>query len=513
MQRNNEPINMENYRKKRTKRDKQKPPQDIFSYFIIAAIFVVILIYIGHAIITYVDTPEISIGTVVMGSIETPEIIDGIIIRNERVYTSNSEGTLTFNLGEGERVREGSVVGAIVDPQTEAILTQSLAEVETQIFNMQNLRADLILSTPEIEQKNTQIRQLVDIGVPNLMTMGISAVYDFRDNIIHTVDQRNQLILNEGHGSAESLVENRATFDERLRNAQHVLRAQSGGIVSHWIDGLEGTFTFETMENLMAEQIRFTSDFSRVSPSTIVQPGDELFKIVESNEWYIAAYIPNDNILNWLPGSDRIIYLESALQSDVFIPIEMRITRIRSSVEESFVLLRSNNFMLDYINHRNIRFKTSRDEHSGFRIPMSAIIDRTALRIPTEFILSNDNGDFVMRRSNGIDTLTSVTLISIFDPEEPFTYIQQDFDGIRLGDMIVKGGDSPEIHHVSDVDNIRGLFMVNRGITQFFQVHIDENTRERGGYYILDPSYNAGIRVFDRIVLDARNVRERQIIN
>ncbi|MCL2873520.1 MAG: hypothetical protein FWE29_01155 [Defluviitaleaceae bacterium] len=512
MPRNNDPINMEEYRKKRD--SQRKPPsQDVFSYLIIAGIFVVILIYIGHAIISYVDSPEISIGTISMGSIETPEILYGIIIRNERVYTSNAAGTLTFNSAEGERVRRGSIVGAIVDPQTEAVLTQSLAEVESQIFNMQNMRADLILSSHEVEQKNLQIRRFVDAGVPRLMTAGISAVYELRDNISHTIDQRNQIILTEGHGRAENLVGNRETFNERLQNAQYVLRAERSGIVSHWVDGLEGTFTFETMDNLMPEQIRFSSDFSRIGSSQIVEPGDSLFKIVESNEWYIAAFIPNDNILNWLPGSDRTIYIESAFQEDVFIPIEMRITRLVSGETNSYVLLRSNKFMIDYLNTRNIRFKTSRDEHSGFRIPRSAIVDRTVLRVPTDHILINESGYFVMRRANGVDSLVAVGISSVFDPDEPFVYIQQDFDGLRLGDTIVRSGDSPEIHQVTDVDNIRGLFTVNRGYTQFFQVHIDENTRERGGYYIIDPSLNAGLRIFDRIILDARNVRERQIVN
>ena len=511
MSRTNEPIDMNNYRKKRD--TKRKPPQDIFSYFVIAAIFVVILIYVGNAIINYIDSPEISIGVVSMGAIETPQIVEGIIIRDERVYTSSSAGVVTFNFGEGERVRRDSIVCVIVDPQTEAILTQSLAEVEAQIFNVQNMRADLILSSPEIEQKNAQIRQMVNAGVPRLLTVGISAVYEFRDNISQTIDSRNQIILTEGYGSARELVENRTVFDERLRNARDVVRATYSGIVSHWVDGLEDVFTFDTINNLLPEQIRFSADFSRIRASQTVEAGDKLFKIVRSNEWYIAAFIPNDNIIDWLPGSDRIIYIESAHQEDLFIPIEMRIARLVSGESMSYVVLRSNRFMIDYLNVRNIRFKTSRDEHSGFKIPRAAIVDRTVLRIPTEFIFDNENGFFVMRRIDGVDSLAAVNLASTFSTEEPTVYIHQDFDVLRLGDIVVRGGDNPETHSVTEVDNIRGIFKINRGYTEFFRVHIDENTRESGGYYILDPGLNAGLRISDRIILDARNVRERQIIN
>ena len=511
MPRNNRPMDMDNYRKKRDA--KRKPPQDIFSYFVIAAIFVVILIYVGNAIINYIDAPEISIGVVAMGAIQTPQILEGVIIRNERVYTSSSAGVVTFNFGDGERVRRDSIICVIVDAHTEAVLTQSIAEVEAQIFNVQNMRADLILSSPEIEQKNAQIAQMVNMSVPRLLTTGISAVYEFRDNVAQTIDSRNQIILSEGHGSARDLVENRSIFDERLRNARDVVRASSSGIVSHWIDGLEDVFTFDTMDSLQPEQTRFNTDFLRTRASQTVEEGDNLFKIVESNEWYIAAHIPNDNIIDWLPGSDRTIYIESAHQENVFIPLEMRVTRINSGESTSYVILRSNRFLLDYLNVRNIRFKTSRDEHSGFKIPRAAIVDRTVLRIPTEFILDNENGFFVMRRIDGADVLAAVNLASTFNSEEPFMYVHQDFEAIRLGDIIVRGGDNPETHSITEVDNIRGIFKVNRGYTQFFRIHIDENTRESGGYYILDPALNAGLRISDRIILDSRNVRERQIVN
>jgi len=393
------------------------------------------------------------------------------------------------------------------------VLTQSIAEVEAQIFNVQTMRADLILSSPEIEQKNAQISQMVNLGVPRLLTVGISAVYEFRDNVAQTVDSRNQIILTEGHGSARVLVENRTVFDERLRNARDVVRASSSGIVSHWVDGLEDVFTFDTMDNLQPEQTRFNPDFLRVRASQNIEPGDSLFRIVESNEWYIAAHIPNDNIIDWLPGSDRTIYIESAHQENVFVPIEMRVARLVRGESTSYVVLRSNRFLLDYLNVRNIRFKTSRDEHSGFKIPRAAIVDRTVLRIPTEFIFDNESGFFVMRRINGVDTLVAVSLASTFSAEEPFMYVHQDFEAIRLGDIIVRGGDNPETHSVAEVDNIRGIFQVNRGYTEFFRVHIDENTRESGGYYLLDPALNAGLRISDRIILDSRNVRERQIIN
>ena len=191
----------------------------------------------------------------------------------------------------------------------------------------------------------------------------------------------------------------------------------------------------------------------------------------------------------------------------------MRVARLIRGESTSYVVLRSNRFLLDYLNVRNIRFKTSQDEHSGFKIPRAAIVDRTVLRIPTEFIFDNENGFFVMRRIDGIDVLTAVNLASTFSAEEPFMYVHQDFEAIRLGDIIVRGGDNPETHSVSEVDNVRGIFKVNRGYTEFFRVNIDENTRESGGYYFLDPALNAGLRISDRIILDSRNVRERQIVN
>jgi len=154
-----------------------------------------------------------------------------------------------------------------------------------------------------------------------------------------------------------------------------------------------------------------------------------------------------------------------------------------------------------------VRFKLHESEHRGLKIPTSAIINRTFLMIPQEYI--DINSRITKRTGERDEHITVRPFRSGTDEDEGYIYVTLDITRLGLGDMLVRPGLPPYI--ISRTVSIKGIFTANNGVTRFREIR-EESPITSGGYCLLNPVKNPGIRTHDLIIIDASSVLENQIL-
>ena len=403
--------------------------------------FVFVLIYLVRSLFAFFTTPEIPVDIVRMGSIDTPLVIEGVIVRDETVYTAPGYGLLQFSVNHYDRVRPGSEVASIQNVEAVTDIRRSIYQVEEQIIRLQDIRGDLSAVDPAIHQINSRIRNMVDNRLSRHIDLNMSDVYSLRDGIIQNVNIRNQMIV------AENLV---ADVRPELGIQHNVLLGEldanripvhigGGGIVAPMVDGFE-ELNFENMFYLTQEQTRQNAEASPVLSRREVEYGDEIFKIVNSNRWYIAAYIPNEFTEGLTVGANPLIYIEGRRE-----PLRVRVRHIEPGFAESFVIFMSSAYMIDFLGTRNISFRTTDIVQYGLRIANTAITERI-----------DEDGTIqkgVYRVNNGIAAFVSVNLpedvpaggvYTILDPAQnpglrEHDHIVTDASLVEEGDIVFSG--------------------------------------------------------------------------
>jgi hypothetical protein len=405
----------------------------------------VLLYLLQFVIIGFTKKNAVSMETVKIGSVDLPRVMDGVIIRDETVYKTAEAGALHYQVAEYERVKKGAAVCIIQDIEATAQIQQDIEQVDASLIKLQERRAGFSDFSEKEKNINQQIKSMIDNRLYQFSLSDLSGAYALKDLITQNVRIRDDLVLSDDQGSAGGLASQRRALLRALAENTAVISVDRSGVVSFHLDGQEENFTPENMSLIPKDQIPppgiHPADIPLVIPSA---PQEEaavetpVFKMINSNIWYIGAYIPNELLEECVEGGEQNLFIE---EQDQYRSLPARIKTITAGDKESFILYECAKNMLEYLDQRAIRFKTIDSARTGYKISRSAIAEKTEDGAP-----------------------------------------------------------------------VQGVYRVNNGTAEFRRVILPEDGTGDSGYFILDPAVNKNIQVYDKIVTDASQVQEDQII-
>jgi len=471
--------------------------------------FVVVLIYLVQTLFAFMTNPEIPVEMVRMDSVDIPQVIEGIIIRDETVYLAPRDGVIQFAVNSYDRVQPGAMVGSIQDVQTVVGIRDSISQVEEQIMRLQDIRGNLSAADPAIRMINGQIQNMVDQRLSRHINLNMSEAFSLRDSITQNVNIRNQMIVAENLDvgvRADLNIQHQVLMDQ-LDTNQAPIVIEGGGIMAPITDGFEAVLNFENMYYLTQEQTRQNVDFNQIIPRREVEYGDDVFKIINSNRWYIAAYIPHEMAEDFNVGDMRDIYIEGRRT-----PLTVRVHHIVPGFQDSFVIFRSTAYMIDFLNTRSIFFRTVDTVQHGLRIANTAITARNYLAIPLDCVHGDEfdeDQQYVIRVIGDEDLRVPIAPV---DQDDYFAFVSAGSDFLNVGSLLRERENPSATRMIAEERLVQGVFRVVNGIAVFVPIHLPEYASIGGLYSILDPSFNSGIREHDHIVTDASLVEDGDIV-
>jgi len=478
---------------------KRKSKVGVFFVFI----FVMLGIYVFGYVRDNVFGTDVSQMRVEMGFLNQPAAFSGLIIRDEAVYSAPVDGTLVFHVQNHERVRRGNVVAALQDAGSVEAYNLSLAQVEQSAIRTQQHRAGIAVNEDEIAQRNRHLLNQI-----NNMSFGLSAgnideVFTLSSNVRQGLRTRNDLNFSDEPAMMElSAVRNQVVSG--LSGAVTQIAAASAGVLSVVVDGMEDTLTIQNLANISREIINRSGAIPNIT-ATGVTAGDQLFRIVRSNNWHIAAFLPRHYAENWGIASNVVLFIN---HGEDLLPLSMQVYSLSDQGSEIYVVFSTNREMMRFIDTRHVTFQLERNPRSGYKIPRSAIVELSQFPVPAEFIRLENNVWVVDLLVNEITRTEPIWGSWSLDGSS--FYITAGSAALRVGDVLVSNDNTFGLDFVSSVP---GVFATNMGSAQFRRIDMTDLLAENDDYIILDPIRNPNIRPFDRIVSDARAVSDRQLLH
>ncbi len=465
--------------------------------FFMIAFFVVAILYIGGNVIANTFRNMAAYDTLQIGSIDTPKSAEGVIIRSEEVYTSNMAGEINFLIGDGEKVRTGDVVCSVSELQTVQEAEQDLSDVKEDIINSETARKEIDATDEEALRYNMEIKALSDDAAMSLAGNDTKALRDLTNNVSVKQEMRNQSILESSRQTELNTMKKNA--ENRIAEKSSAITALSGGILCFETDGLEGELTPDTMTGLGENDISRDSDNSHVAGKEVGE-GENIFKIVTSNVWYIAAYINSDYVLEWKQGERHNIYLKDSMGESV--DMDVIVKSLTPGEKTTFMILECSKYIDDFMYMRNLTFEVDK-VRTGYKIANTSIVENTLIKIPASYV------------SSGMVTKKTVTggteKVSVGDPNGDFAYFPVGYDTLVLHDMIVNPGNPDDVYELTDVETRQGIYIMNTGIAEFYTINM-ENSSSNSTHTILDPQKNPNISVYDRVVTDPKNIQDNDML-
>lgn len=458
--------------------------------------FIVIISYFGVSIVKSMNKKPIDYDTIEYGSIEDVTQVKGIIIRDEIVYKTTKTGIVNFNVAENQRVKKGEVIATIKNEDAIKTVEQDVSLINEKILALQKQRDELSIFYEDVKRIDSQMQKTIDNSINNLSTQNINKIYELKDNLNKKITIRNQMLLSENTGSVEQLSSQKADKEVKINQNTENLITNDSGILYYSTDGLEQTFTFETKDNLTKEQTLMQPEASQEYKINVVE-GENVFKIVRDNNFYIASYIKNEYISSWQQNETRKIYIsdEGTLKT-----LEVIVDKIEKGEKESYVLLKCNRDMIDFINVRNITFEINKPKE-GFKIKLTGVSEEDLLKIPMAFVTNNN----VIKKTQTGETIETPVKLSGQDETNQFYYVAISPGVIDIGDYIINPQTNQEIQ-LNEIFTKKGIYVVNSGIYTFKNIDTQDSV-QNDQFIILDPNKNTNIKLYDRYAPDISVVR------
>lgn len=467
-------------------------------------IFAIIAIYLaGQIILLMSKRSDINVETVAYGTIDTPEIYTGLILREEYVVNSTRAGQPFYEYSQGDYIPKGAVVCTVKDMGSAEKIEEKLNKIDKDILESQKARTDLSAFSEDIARLEDNVTRTVDSYAGRSMKSSLSYMYTMKSQVESFMDQRNEIWLTENVESLSQLTEEKNVYEQQLAQSQSALAASGAGVLCLTYDGLEETLSPEKAAEITEKQIGGAKT-QYISKAANVQEGDPLFKIVESNKWYIVAYLPNTAVATWEAKDNRLL---NVMTEEETIQINGLVESVEVGEKETKVVLSSYEHMEAFMEDRTVSFSLESDIVEGLKIPNSAIVEKSLLRIPRVCLTESLGSSGVLLVSGEESKFVDLTILT---SDEEYIYIEQEKNDLKMGDTILQGtGEAAAPYTVAELSPHAGVYVANSSMAKFVVIDILEQNQE---YAIVKAGSIVGLQPYDTIVSDAKNITEGQAI-
>lgn len=443
-------------------------------------IFGVIFIYLLIHIIISLQAEHLSIYEVQNSYIDTNINTTALIVREEKLITTNSSGYVSYYVRDGEKIGKNKTIYTIDETGS---IYEKLKDSESD---------ELVMSNEALSEVRTRISTYENY----FDYSEFSDLYNFKYDIENAVLELTN----------EALIEHLTALDDGATNVTTYKKVQTedAGIITYYQDGYEN---FNIKNFKAAEVDKSAYKKTTLKTGEIINAGDPVYKLITSENWYLVAPITKEEFSR-LKKRDTIKINISNSSKNITCNFELE-----QKDSKYFVIVSLNQQMVNYINERYIDIVILMEQNNGLKIPNTSITQKKVYKIPNSYLShGSDSSEKEFFNIKILDDKGEITVKQIkpdiYTTDDKYCYVDpNDFSDSD----IIMNTETNDTLALSSVDTakIDGVYCVNQGVASFRYIDILFQDDE---YTIVNADVPYSVAWYDRIVLNETTVTENQII-
>ena len=434
-------------------------------------IFMCILAYFVIRILMSASSRSISITDVEKGYIVENTYYNGVIIRDEELITTNDAGNVYYYLPSGDKAARQQAVYVLDRSGALSSVTEDSMKSVDSTIEYGDIR----------EMMSSYQGHARDSRYDELYSLRFEIENKVNSAITHTV--MNSEEIKKAIGQSNCITS----------------RTDKSGIVS---------YTYDTYTGLAVDQItpeifeRKGYEQKSIESGSEVKKGDTVYRLTQNDSWSIIIKLTDQQ--------------KTSLQGRTTVSVRFRRDDISTYADFSeferngvwYGKLDLSKYMIKYINSRYLDIEIRTASEQGLKIPTSSLVTKDFYKISNTYIMSDptDGNDYVINLSSGEDA--DKTAVTVYYRDEQYSYVDKNDlgEGDHLGYPTGTGNDFV----VGETAPLTGVYCINRGYAAFRLVTVLYQTDV---YTIVAENQEYGLSLYDRIVINAGEVKESQLVD
>lgn len=462
-------------KKKKSKIVRYRSPHNLNIGMII---FAIIFVYLVFSVYTYMKKEKVQFYEVVEGNIVNDRQYTGIILREERVESTDRAGSINYYIREGKRAAIGTRIYSIDELGNMAQLMQ------------ENPDANVGLTDANL----TDVKRQLSAFSMSYNDLKFGNTYDLQYTLEAAVlEYANFNAL----GNLDAIMQQAgASFVQ--------MTAPASGVVSYAVDGFE-SLTADQITESVFDRSGYTKAITKAGQ--MVDKNIPVYKLITSDNWSIVFPLDESALEEYKDQTQLHVTFST---NDLDATGDFSI--ITGQDGASYGKLDFNKYMVQFASDRYVTFEVDSDKADGLKIPVTAVTNKDFYLIPVEYLVqggdSSDTGFMKEVYSENGTTAEFVPVTIYYSTEDDYYIEKNDDSALKAGDYVVKP-DSQDRYQIGQSASLQGVYNINKGYAVFKQIEILKSNDE---YYSIRKGTSYGLSVYDHIVLDANTVYEGQLI-
>lgn len=338
-----------------------KKARKIIAILLTIAVIIYIVASIFMLLQQSADTYVVKQGTIS----EEDESI-GYIIRDEKVVKGEDYANGIYAIAsEGQRVAKGESIFRYYSDSEQQIKDQisgtnyKIQELLEQEKNVTS-SADIKSIEKEIEEEMKNINTLNNYQEIIESKKNIDSLINKKINFIGDVTENKEI---------KSLVKERNSYEQQLKNGAQYQKAEISGLVSYRVDGVEEILSPDKF-NEITEQYLNNLD---LQTGKIVSTSNECGKVIDNFKCYIAISMNSKNAMSAEVGKTVQLRISNNEEYDA------KIIQINEESGKRTIIFEINKMTEELISHRKVVVDVIWWNDSGLKVPKQALIQENGL--------------------------------------------------------------------------------------------------------------------------------------
>lgn len=433
-------------------------------------VFGIILLYLIFNVFFYLTKKHISVYEVQQGTIVTNHTYRGLIVRNEEIVTSASNGYVNYYL------QDASKAGV----KTPVYSLDSTGTVSSRIADVK--KSENLFS----KEDYLELEDTVQSYTGSYDSQNFYGVYSFKDEMNAKMMEIQNVNALDSLGS------------DANNNAFQVYHATKPGVVVYYTDGYENV-TVDTLTEELFDENQYKK--VNLKDQETVGSNVPVYKLITDENWNIVFKI-SDELAETLKDDDTVEVLFKDDGNSIWAYYD-----ILKIGKDSYLNLKLRTSMIRFANQRFIDVELLLDDAAGLKIPNTAITTKEFLTVPKEYFVQGKDSDTYGLLVAGAEENVSFVTPEIYYEKDNLYYIDE--EDVAKG-TVIKKPDSNETYTVNKKAKLKGVYNINKGYAVFKQIDVLYQNEE---YSILKKGTSYGLSLYDHIALEGDSVSENDLIH
>ena len=325
---------------------------------------IVAIVFVIHQIYSSVYKPVTTVNAEFNTATEGFDIT-GIIIREEKVITSNTQGAMHFVLADGERVSKNGVVANIYSNADASVTVNRIEQLKSRIADIEEMQGYNDVEAADITLANNKVNNSLDLFVRGCATGDFSSAEENANDLLTNISRRQMITGEQTDFSArlDSLRSELETLSASLPDAVGSITTDVSGYFVSGVDGYEDVLLCSDIENITPE---FLEGLKANQPQK-----NTVGKIVSGYTWYIASIVSINDSLQYKAG-DSLTIKTSVKSSPT---LEVKVERINTSdnSDRAVIIFSCQQMNSELASMRRGSMTVIKNTYSGLKIPTKAL--------------------------------------------------------------------------------------------------------------------------------------------